>query len=63
MLRDAFRRILQAAEAVGCRAVLVHAIDQKAVDFYTAHGFVEFPGGSRSLFLPLETIRGALLVN
>jgi GNAT superfamily N-acetyltransferase len=60
MLRDAFRRVLQVAETVGCRAILVHAIDQPAVDFYTSHGFMEYPGGSRTLFLPLETLRRAL---
>jgi GNAT superfamily N-acetyltransferase len=60
MLRDSLRRILQAAEVVGCRAILVHAIDQTAVDFYARHGFVEFPGGARTMFLPLETLRRAL---
>ena len=60
MLRDALRRALQASEIVGCRAVLVHAIDQAAVAFYARYGFVAFPGGSRTLFLPMETLRRAL---
>jgi ribosomal protein S18 acetylase RimI-like enzyme len=60
MLRDAFRRVLQAAEVVGCKAVLVRAVDDAAVAFYAGYGFAEFPGGGRRLFLPLETIRRAL---
>lgn len=60
MLRDAFRRVLQASGVVGCRAILVHATDQAAVDFYTGHGFAEFPTGSRTMFLPLETLVRAL---
>jgi GNAT superfamily N-acetyltransferase len=60
MLQDAFRRSLQAARIVGCRAVLVHAIDAEAVAFYARYGFVEFPGGSRTMFLPLDTIAQAL---
>jgi ribosomal protein S18 acetylase RimI-like enzyme len=60
MLRDAFRRILQAAEVVGCKAVVVRAVDDAAVAFYAGYGFAEFPGGGRRMFLPLETLRRAL---
>jgi GNAT superfamily N-acetyltransferase len=60
MLRDALQRALQASLIVGCRAVLVHAVDGDAVEFYARYGFVEFPGGTRTMFLPLETLRRAL---
>lgn len=60
MLRDALRRVLQAAEIVGCRAVVVHAIDDKAAAFYAAHGFAEFPAATRTLFLPIDTLRRSL---
>lgn len=60
MLRDAFQRILQATEIVGCRAVLVHAIDDAATTFYARYGFVASPAGPRTLFLPVETLRAAL---
>ncbi len=60
MLQDAFRRIMQTSEIVGCRAILVHAIDQPAQDFYARYGFTEFPTGTRTLFLPLEALRAAL---
>lgn len=60
MLRDALQRALQASGIVGCRAVLVHAVDRAAVEFYARYGFVEFPGGTRTMFLPLETLRRTL---
>jgi len=60
MLRDAFRRILRASEIVGCRAVVVHAIDREAAEFYSRYGFSEFPGGSLTMYLSLETLRRAL---
>jgi GNAT superfamily N-acetyltransferase len=34
LLRDAFTKVLQAAEIVGVRALLIHAEDEQAVDFY-----------------------------
>lgn len=60
MLRDALRRVLQAAEVVGCRAVLVRAIDDAAVNFYAGYGFAEIPGGGRRMVLPVETLRRTL---
>jgi len=60
MLRDAFRRILRASNIVGCRAVVVHAIDLEAAEFYSRYGFVEFPDRSQTMFLSLETLRRAL---
>jgi GNAT superfamily N-acetyltransferase len=60
LLRDAFRRTLQASDIVGCRAMLLHAIDDAAVGFYRRQGFSEFPSGSQTMFLPLDTLRGSL---
>jgi GNAT superfamily N-acetyltransferase len=60
MLRDALRRVLQATEVVGCRAVLVRAIDDAAVSFYAGYGFAEIPGGGRRMVLPIETVRRTL---
>jgi GNAT superfamily N-acetyltransferase len=56
LLKDALVRAAQVSKIVGSRAILVHAIDQDAMAFYIRYGFVEFPQGSRSLFLPTETI-------
>jgi hypothetical protein len=41
---------------VGSRAVIVHAIDQNAMAFYVKYGFLEFPYGLQTLFLPIDTI-------
>lgn len=60
MLRQALQRVLEASRMVGARAVVVHAIDDEAVTFYTNYGFRLFPSGSRTLFLPIETIANSL---
>src|SRR5579859_2055044 len=39
LLRNAFFRVEQAANILGIRAVVVHAIDQEAADFYRHFGF------------------------
>ncbi len=56
LLKDALRRVAQISKAVGSRALIVHAIDQHAMAFYVKYGFIEFPQGSQTLFLPIETI-------
>lgn len=60
MLRQALQRVIEASKTIGARAVVVHAIDDEAVTFYTRYGFQLFPTGSRTLFLPIETIAGSL---
>ena len=56
LLRDALMRCLGAAEAIGVRAVLVHAIDEDARAFYRKFGFLPFPDNPSTLVLPLETV-------
>ncbi len=60
MLRDGLQRIAQMSFQVGCRAVLVHAIDNDAASFFSRYGFVEFPNGSKTMFLPIETVISAI---
>jgi GNAT superfamily N-acetyltransferase len=60
LLRDALLRVLQAAEIVGVRALLVHAISEEAKRFYLSHGFVESPIEPQTLCLALETAQQAL---
>lgn len=60
MLREAFRRTIEAGHVVGTRALIVHAVDDEAITFYTGFGFRNFPTDSRTLFLPLETISSSL---
>ena len=60
MLKDALQRIVQVSDAVGCRAVLVHAIDDDARTFYEKYGFIEFPTGTKTMYLPLEHVAATL---
>lgn len=60
LLRDALRRTVQAAAMVGVAALIVHALDDDALAFYIKYGFVAFPQGSRTLFMPVQTIEAAL---
>jgi len=59
LLKDAFRRTVSAAEIVGARAVLVHAIDAGAMAFYRHFNFDEFPAGTLHLMLSLKDVRVA----
>jgi len=43
LLRDAVLRIVGAAETVGARAILVHALSESAKSFYERHGFGASP--------------------
>jgi GNAT superfamily N-acetyltransferase len=44
LLRDALLRAVAGARHSGARAVIVDAIDDRAVDFYLHHGFLPFAG-------------------
>ncbi|HTZ36359.1 MAG TPA: GNAT family N-acetyltransferase [Stellaceae bacterium] len=56
LVKDAMRRCLAAANAIGVRAMLVHAIDERAGAFYRKLGFLPLSEDERRLILPLETI-------
>ena len=43
LLKDAVLRSIRAAELIGVRALLCHAIDGEAKAFYLKHGFIESP--------------------
>jgi hypothetical protein len=62
LLVDALKRIIAASEIIGMRCVLVHAIDDNAMEFYKrcSNRFMESPIGSRTLYLPLETAIAAV---
>jgi GNAT superfamily N-acetyltransferase len=61
LLREALQRTAEASRIGGLRALIVHAIDDDAVAFYTKYGFQIFPAGSRTLFLPIETVRQSIV--
>lgn len=56
LLRHALGRIVHASETIGIRCVLAHAIDEQAAKFWKENEFIESPVGSRTFFLPIETI-------
>jgi len=60
LLREAMQRTVQASQIAGLRALIVHALDDDAVGFYAKYGFQVFPAGTRTMFLPIETLRQAL---
>ncbi len=60
LLRDALRRALEGAEAIGGRAFLVHAKDEEARAFYQKFGMEESPTNPRHLFFLFKDIRQSL---
>lgn len=60
LVADALRRIAIASQNIGMAAVMVHAKDAAARAFYQKCAeFVEYPAGSRILYLPIETLVAA----
>ncbi len=57
LLKDAILRVLNAAEGVGIRALLVHAKDDKAKAFYLHYNFEPLPGYPLHLVLLLKDAR------
>jgi predicted N-acetyltransferase YhbS len=60
LLKDALLRAIQAADIVGCRAVMVHAKDDGAKSFYQRFGFDPSPGNPIQLFLLMKVIKATL---
>lgn len=60
LLRDAVLRALQAAEIVGIRALLVHAISEDAKRFYQYFGFQPSTIEAMTLMATLPDLRNAL---
>ncbi|HTU92910.1 MAG TPA: GNAT family N-acetyltransferase [Gemmataceae bacterium] len=56
LLRDAILRAAQAADIVGCRALLVHAKDPAAQAFYRKFGFESSPVNELHLYLLMKDI-------
>jgi GNAT superfamily N-acetyltransferase len=60
LLKDGLRRIAQAADIVGARAVLVHAIDEHAKKFYEHFDFEPSPVHELQLMLLVKDLRKAM---
>jgi GNAT superfamily N-acetyltransferase len=56
LLKDAIQRTLIVCKHAGTRALIVHALNHKAKEFYIHHGFKESPTGESTLMLPIEEI-------
>jgi predicted N-acetyltransferase YhbS len=60
LFRDAAMRVLQAADAIGIRGVVVHALSDDARRFYLALGFTECPNDPLVLVVTLQDMKAAL---
>ncbi|MBI1785000.1 GNAT family N-acetyltransferase [Candidatus Sumerlaeota bacterium] len=60
LLKDALLRTVQAADLAGIRALLVHAKDEEAKEWYLKHDFEPSPTDPLHLFLLMKDIRVAL---
>lgn len=60
LFRDAVMRVAQAAETIGIRGILVHALTEKARSFYLRVGFTECPHDRMTLVVTLQDVQTAL---
>lgn len=60
LLRDAILRTEQAAHIAGIRAILVHALHERAKVFYMGCGFNPSPINELTLMLPLSVVRASI---
>ena len=60
LLQSALGKYLQASEVIGCRALMVHAIDEAAISFYQSYGFEPSPVDAAHLYLLTKDIRKTL---
>lgn len=60
LFRDAAMRVLNAADAIGIRGVLVHAISDDAAAFYRALGFDPSPVDPMTLMVTLGDVKESL---
>jgi predicted N-acetyltransferase YhbS len=60
LLLDAMARILEAGDLIGIRALLVHAIDEHARDWYVQFGFERSPTNPLQLLLLIKDLRATV---
>ena len=60
LLRDAITRSVAAADLIGVRAILVHALHDEARAFYAHFGFEPSPTDPMHLLLPIKDVRALL---
>lgn len=57
LLQDAVLRAIAVSQNTGVRALLVHALHERAKQFYAHHGFIESPLHPMTLMLRLSTVK------
>ena len=60
LLINALRRAWHAAQAVPVQAILVHAKDERAAQFYQRYGLQSLPNEPLHLFMPMASVRQLL---
>jgi hypothetical protein len=60
LFQDAARRVIHAAEVIGIRGMLVHAISDEAKGFYLRLGLDESPLEPMTLMVTITDLRSAL---
>lgn len=56
LLAEAMKRTVQASSLIGARALIIHALDDKAAQFYENRGFRRMQAGSETMYLPIQDI-------
>ena len=59
LVRDAARRVIAAADLIGIRGMIVHAISDDAKQFYLRCGFLQSPTSDMTLMIPLADLKVA----
>jgi GNAT superfamily N-acetyltransferase len=60
LLRDAIARVVQVAEQIGVRAILVHALHDQARSFYTRYNFEPSPTDPLHLMLLIKDAQASV---
>ncbi|SOB76034.1 Acetyltransferase (GNAT) domain-containing protein [Marinobacter sp. LV10R510-11A] len=60
LVRDAGLRVIQAADAIGIRGMVVHALSESAKDFYQRLGFNPSPLDPMMLMVTLSDLRASV---
>ncbi len=60
LLLDGMTRVLEASELIGVRALLLHAVDERARDWYGQFGFERSPTHPLHLILLMKDLRAAV---
>jgi len=60
LMRDAASRVMQAADTIGIRGMVVHALSESARNFYLSLGFKESAGQPWTLTITLKELQAAL---